>query len=242
MGYALYALPALGAVKHVGVFTPGPDGFDQLERSLDLFRSEGVALVIQLGEALLGRGTARTTDIDHIRRLLGRRRQAMLVCTDDLGRAADLQRLGVQGEDSLAVRPNIVHLDGGFRTRLSNNDVFTVVCPSPSTPAHASLGPASSGRGGLTGRVGLAFCAIELDVAPAVREHTPKLLISAGNGPFLDETYNQQDPESGWISTRVIVFGDVFVDRGGQRVDHAIVDLNEGTVRLLPQREAGGEA
>jgi hypothetical protein len=238
MGYTPYALPALGGVKQIGVFAPSADGYDGLERSLDLFRSEGVALVIQLGEALLRRGTARNSDIDHIRRLLGRRQQAMLVCTDDLGRAPELQRAGVQGEGARCVRPNIVHLDGGFRTRLSNDDIFTVVCPSPTTPEHAGTGLASSSRGGLSGRVGLAVCGTEIDVAQVVRELAPKLLISAGNGSFLDETYSQEDPEAVPVSTRVIVFG----DRGGWRVDHAIVHLNDGTVTLLPELEPEREA
>ena len=238
MRYPPYAMPSLGGVKQLGVFAPGSEGFDQLEGTLDLFHAEGVALIIQLGEALLRCGTARSTDIDHLRRLLRRRQQAMLVCIDDLGRAAHLLRAGVRGGDARTVRPNIVHLDCGFRTRLADGDIFTVVCPGPTPPEHPGAGLASGGRGGLSGRVGLAVSNTQLDVTAVVRDLVPKLLISAGNGPFLDETYNQEVPGVGSSSSRVIVFG----DRGGRRVDHAIVHLNDGTVRLLPQREAEGEA
>ena len=236
--YPPYATPSFGGVERIGVFAPGPKGFDQLESTLDLFHTEGVALIIQLGEALLMRGTARGTEIDHLRRLLRLRQQAMLVCTDDLGRAAHLLRAGVRGEDARTVRPNIVHLDCGFRTRLANDDLFTVVRPSPTPPDHLSTVWASSGRGGLSGQVGLAVSNTQLDLTAVVRELAPKLLISGGNGPFRDETFNQQIPGVGSSSSRVIVFG----NRGGQRVDHAIVYLNDATVRFLPQREADGEA
>ena len=236
--YPPYATPSFDGVERIGVFAPGPEGFDQLESTLDLFHTEGVALIIQLGEALLRRGTAHSTEIDHYRRLLRRRQQAMLVCTDDLGRAAHLLRAGVRGGDARTVRPNIVHLDCGFRTRLSNDDLFTVVCPSPSPPDHPSTVWASNGRGGLAGQVGLAVSSTQLDVTAVVRELAPKLLISAGHGPFLDKSFSHESPSGELISCRAIVFG----DRRGQRVDHVIVHLNDGTVRLLPQREADGEA
>ena len=228
--YPPYAMPSFGGVERIGVFAPGPEGFDLLERTLDLFHAEGVALIIQLGEALLMRGTARSTEVDHLRRLLRRRQQAILVCTDDLGRAAHLLRAGVRGGDARTVRPNIVHLDCGFRTRLSNEDLFTVVCPSPTPPNQPSTVWASNGRGGLAGQVGLAVSNTQLDLTAVVRDLAPKLLISAGNGPSHDETYNQEVPGVGSTSSRVIVFG----NRGDQRVDHAIVYLNDGTVRLLP--------
>jgi hypothetical protein len=227
MRYPPYAMPALGEVRQLGVFSPAPNGFDRLEESFDLFHSEGVALIIQLGEALLLRGTASNTDIDHVRRLLRRRQQALLVCTDDLGRAANLHQAGVGGTDYRTLRPNIVHLDCGFRTRLLNDDVFTVVCPSPAPPEHLSKGLTFGGRAGLSGRVGLAVCATEIDVAAVVRMRAPNLLISAGNGPFLDESFSQETPGGELISSRAIVFG----DRGGQRVNHAIVHLSDGTVR-----------
>ena len=236
MGYTPYALPALGGVNRFGVFAPGDDGFDGLERTLDLFRTEGVVLVIQLGEALLPRGTARSNDIDHIRRMLGRRQQAILVCTDDLGRAVGLRRAGVRDTGARPVRPNLVHLDPGFSTRLSNDNMFVVFSPDPVASERvdegpAGLGPALSVRRGLAGRVGLAVSASHPDVPRVVRELTPKLLISAGNGHFLDETYSRDDLDAGSSSSRVIVFG----DRLGQRIDHAIVHLTTGMVTLLPE-------
>jgi hypothetical protein len=219
MRYPPYAMPALGGVKQLGIFSPTPDGFEQLEESLGLFHAQGVALIIQLEEALLPRGTARSTDIDHVRRLLRLRQQALLVCTDDLGRATTLHRAGVGGGGARTVRPNMEHLDCGFRTRLSNDDIFTVVCPSPNPPEHPSTDLAFGGRGGLSGRVGLAVCATEIDVAAVVRELAPKLLISAGHGRFRDESFSHDVPGGESISSRVIVFG----DRGGQRVNHAFV-------------------
>ena len=243
MGYTPYALLALGGVNRLGVFAPGVDGFDGLERTLDLFRSEGVALVIQLGEALLSRGTARSNDVDHIRRMLGRRQQAMLVCTDDLGRAIDLRRAGGWDTGARMVRPNLVHLDPGFSTRLSNDDMFVVVGPDPVASEHVDEEPAGMGlapgvRRGLAGRVGLAVSASQPDVPRVVRVLAPKLLISAGNGDFLDETYSQDDPEAGPPGSRVIVLG----DRAGQRIDHAIVDLSDGTVSLLPEPTTANES
>ena len=236
VGYTPYTLPALGGVNCLGVFAPGDDGFDGLERTLDLFRSAGVALVIQLGEALLPRGTARSNDVDHIRRMLGRRQQAILVCTDDLGRAADLRRAGVRDTGARMVRPNLVHLDPGFSTRLSNDDMFVVFSPDPVAGEHvdeepAGAGPASSVRRGLAGRVGLAVSASQPDVPRVVRELAPKLLISAGNGDFLDESYRRDDLDAGSSSSRVIVFG----DRARQRIDHAIVHLTTGMVTLFPE-------
>lgn len=243
MGYTPYAMPALGGVNRLGVFAPGADGFDGLERTLDLFRSEGVALLIQLGEALLPRGTARSNDVDHIRRMLGRRQQAMLVCTDDLGRAVDLHRAGVRDTGARLVRPNLVHLDPGFSTRLSNNDMFVVVGPDPVASEHVDEEPAGMSRApgvrrGLAGRVGLAVSASHPDVPRVVREFAPKLFISAGNGEFLDEMYRRDDPEAGRPGSRVIVFG----DRAGQRIDHAIVDLSHGTVSLLPEPTSTNES
>ena len=235
VGYTPYTLPALGGVNRLGVFAPGDDGSDGLERTLDLFRAEGVALVIQLGEALLPRGTARSNDVDHIRRMLGRRQQAMLVCTDDLGRAVGLRRAGVRDTGARMVRPNLVHLDPGFSTRLSNDNIFVVVGPDPVASERvdvgsAGLGPAPSVRRGPAGRVGLAVSASHPDVPRVVRELAPKLLISAGNGDFLDERYSRDDLDAGSSSGRVIVFG----DRAGQRIDHAIVHLTTGMVTLFP--------
>jgi len=115
-------------------------------------------------------------------------------------------------------------------TRLANGDLFTVVCPSPTPPNQPSTVWASNGRGGLAGQVGLAVSNTQLDLTAVVRDLATKLLISAGNGPSHDETYNQEVPGVGSTSSRVIVFG----NRGDQRVDHAIVYLNDGTVRLLP--------
>jgi len=236
MRYTPYALPALGGVNRLGVFAPGVDGFDGLERTLDLFRSEGVALVIQLGEALLPRGTARSNDVDHIRRMLGRRQQAMLVCTDDLGRAVALRRAGGWDAGARMVRPNLVHLDPGFSTRLSNDDMFVVVGPDPVASEHvdeerSGLGRARGVRRGLAGRVGLAVSASQPDVPRVVRVLAPKLLISGGNGDVLDETYSRDDPEAGLPGSRVIVFG----DRAEQRIDHAIVHLTTGMVTLFPE-------
>jgi hypothetical protein len=235
VGYTPYAMPALGGVNRLGVFAPGVDGFDWLERTLDLFRSEGVALVIQLGEALLPRGTARSNDIDHLRRLLGRRQQALLVCTDDLGRAVELRRAGVRDTGARTVRPNMMHLDPGFATRLSTGDLFVVVAGGASAehtgeepPAEP---PAPGVRRGLAGQVGLAVSASHPDVPRVVREFAPRLLISASNGAFLDETYSRDDPEAGLPGSRVIVFG----NRGEQRIDHAIVHLTTGMVTLFPE-------
>jgi len=64
-----------------------------------------------------------------------------------------------------------------------------------------------------------------------VRELAPRLLITAGNGDFLDETYSRDDLDAGSSSSRVIVFG----DRVGQRIDHAIVHLTTGMVTLFPE-------
>ena len=235
--YPPYAMPSFDGVERIGVFAPGPEGFDQLEGTLDLFHAEGVALIIQLGEALLRRGTARSTEIDHYRRLLRRRQQAILVCTNDLGRAAHLLQAGVQGRDARTVRPNIVHLDSGFKTRLSNGDIVTVVCPGPAPPQHPKRELACGEDSDRSGRVGLAVCATEIDVTAVVRELTPKLFISAGNGRFLDKSFSQESPGGELISSRAIVFG----DRRGQRIDHAIVNLNDATVRLPHEQEAEGE-
>ena len=136
------------------------------------------------------------------------------------------------------MRPNLVHLDCGFRTRLSNDDLFMVVCPSPTPPNQPSTVWASNGRGGLAGQVGLAISSTQLDVTAVVRELAPKLLISAGHGPFLDKSFSHESPSGELISCRAIVFG----NRGGRRVDHAIVYLNDGTVRFLSEREVDGEA
>ena len=235
--YPPYAMPSFDGVERIGVFAPGPEGFDQLEGTLDRFHAEGVALIIQLGEALFMRGTARGTEIDHYRRLLRLRQQAMLVCTDDLGRAAHLLRAGVRGKEARTVRPNLVHLDCGFRTRLSNDDLFIVACPSPTPPDHPGTKLACGEDSDPSGRVGLAVCATEIDVTAAVRELAPKLFISAGNGRFLDKSFSQESPGGELISSRAIVFG----DHGGQRIDHAIVNLNDATVRLPHEQEAEGE-
>ena len=238
MRYPPYATPSLGAVQLLGVFAPGPEGFDQFEGTLDLFHAEGVGLIIQLGEALLSRGTARSSDIDHVRRLIRRRQQALLVCTDDLGRATNLHQAGVQGGTARTVRPNIVHLDSGFMTRLSHDEIFTVVRPCSTTPKHDGAEFDHSERGGLSGLIGLAVSATPIDVTKVVRELATKLLISVGNGPLLDETFSLEVPGGGVIDSRAIVFG----DRGGLQVNHAIVYLNDGTIRLLPEREDEGEA
>ena len=238
MRYPPHVMPSLGGVQLLGVFAPGPEGFACMERTLDRFHEAGVALIIQLGEALLPRGTARSADIDHVRRLLRRRQQAMLVCTDDLGRATNLHQAGVQGGTARTVRPNIVHLDSGFTARLSHDEIFTVVRPRSTTPNQDGAEFERSERGGLSGRIGLAVSATPIDVTKVVRELTPKLLISVGNGRFLDETFSQEVAGGGLIDSRAIVFG----DRGGRRVDHAIVHLNDGTISLLPEREDDGEA
>ena len=236
MGYPPYALPALGEVKRLGLFAPGVEGFNGLEHTLDLFHSHAVALVIQLGEAPLPRGTASSTDVDHLRRLLGRRRQAMLVCTDDLSRAVNLRRCGVWDTGARMVRPNLLHLDPGFTVRLSNDDIFVVVGPDRVASTHLDEKPTGmdpppdKGRG-LSGRVGLAVSANEPDFTRVVRLFTPKLLISGGSSAFLDTTYRLDDARTGPSSTRVIVFG----DRAGQRIDHAIVDLSNGAVSLIPE-------
>ena len=235
--YPPYAMPSFDGVERIGVFAPGPEGFDQLEGTLDLFHAEGVALIIQLGEALLRRGPARSTEIDHYRRLLRLRQQAIIVCTDDLGRAALLLQAGVRGGDARAVRPNIVHLDCGFGTRLSNGDLFTVACPSPTPPDHPGTKLAYGRCGDPPGRIGLAVCATEIDVTAAVLELAPKLFISAGNGRFLDKSFSQESPNGELISCRAIVLG----DRSGQRIDHAIVNLNDATVNLLPDMESEGK-
>ena len=86
-------------------------------------------------------------------------------------------------------------------------------------------------RRGPAGRVGLAVSASHPDVPRVVRELTPKLLITAGNRNFLDETYSRDDPEADLPGSRVIVFA----DRAGQRIDHAIVHLTTGMVTLFPE-------
>jgi len=79
--------------------------------------------------------------------------------------------------------------------------------------------------------VGLAVSASHPDVPRVVREFAPKLLISAGNSDFLDETYSRDDPKADLPGSRVIVFG----DRARQRIDHAIVHLTTGMVTLFPE-------
>ena len=242
VGYTPYAMPVLGGVTRLGVFAPGDDGFFGLERTMDLFRSAGVSLVIQLGEALLPRWTARSADIDHLRRLLGRRQQAMLVCTDDLGRAVELRRAGGWDTGVRMVRPNLIHLDPGFSTRLFNDTMFVVMGPDPTALEHADDGPsglrfASGGRPEPLDQVGLAVSATHPDLTQVLRELTPKLLISGGHGDFLDETYPRDPAEAGLPGSRVIVFG----NRAGQRINHAIVHLTDGTVTLVPEPSSRGQ-
>jgi hypothetical protein len=229
--YPPYVTPSLGGVQLLGVLAPGREGFARMERTLDRFHEAGVALIIQLGDALLPRGTARSPDIDHVRRLLRRRQQALFVCTDDLGRATNLHRAGVQGGNARTVRPNIVHLDSGFRTRLSHDEIFTVVRPRSTAPSHIDVKFERSERGGLSGRIGLAVSATPMDVTKVVRELTPMLLISVGNGRFLDKSFSQEGSRGELIKSRAIVFG----DRGGQCIDHAIVHLTTGMVTLFPE-------
>lgn len=239
MSYGPYALPTIGGVKRLGIFAPGDDGFDRLPQSLDLFHTHGVRLIIQLGEALLPRGTARSTDIDHIRRLLGRRQQAMLVCTDDLGRTLELRRAGVRETGARTVRPNLTHLAPGYSTRLSNGDLFMVIGPDlvaggPAGAAPVSDRSASGWESGRAGRVGLAVSAIHSGVAEVVHELAPKLFISGGSGVFVDEVRRLDDASIGCASSRVIVFG----VRDGKRIDHALIQLSEGTVTFLPDLPA----
>ena len=235
MRYSPYAIPALGDVTLLGVFAPGDEGFFGLEQTLDLFRAEGVSLVIQLGEALLPRGTAGSSDVDHLRRLLGHRQQALLVCTDDLGRAENLRHSGVRNPGARLVRHNITHLDPGFSTRLLQGGIFDFVPTDPG--AHKLVGgepfngfdahhePDSDGE------VAVAITANHRDLEQATRLLASRLLISAGPGEFRDDLSCRQGLEDGVSSTRVIVFG----QSAGQRISHAIVHLTTGTVTLLPE-------
>lgn len=237
MRYSPYEIPALGDVTLLGVFAPGDEGFFGLERTLDLFRAEGVALVIQLGEALLPRATARSSDVDHLRRLLGQRQQAMLVCTDDLGRAEILRRSGVRNSGARMVRQNITHLDPGFSTRLLSGDSFVVVPADPSPDKVVGLEPFKATdphphhKPEDPGGIAVAVVVNHRDLKEATRLLAPRLLISAGPGEFRDDPSCRQGLEDGVSSTRVIVFG----QSAGQRISHAIVHLTTGTVTLLPE-------
>ena len=235
MRYSPYVIPALGNVKLFGVFAPGAEGFFGLERTLDLFRAEGVALVIQLAEALLPRGTARSSDVDHLRRLLGQRQQALLVCTDDLGRAENLRRSGVRNSGARLVRHNITHLDPGFSTRMLNGDSFLVVPTDPSADNLLAGKPFNATDAqqepGTCGEIAVAVIVNHRDLKEATRLLAPRLLISAGPGEFRDDPPCRQGLEDGVSSTRVIVFG----QSAGRRISHAIVHLTNGTVTLLPE-------
>jgi hypothetical protein len=242
MRYEPYDMPALGGVKMLGVLAPRDDGFDGLQHSLDLFHSQDVRLIIQLGEALLSRGTARSTDVDHIRRMLGARKQAMLVCTDDLGRACELRRMGVRETGARAVQPNLIHLDPGFRTRLRTGDLFVVLGADCRAPANRDERPVrdrfgSDGRRGWPDRIGLVVSAVRPDLPQIVDGLHPKLIISAGDGLFVDETHGVDDPSAGQFGTRAIVFG----DSDGRRIEHAIVGLTDGIVTLLPELIPGAD-
>ena len=237
-----YEMPALGGVKMLGVFAPGDDGFEGLQHSLDLFHSQDVRLIIQLGEALLSRGTARSNDVGHIRRMLAARKQAMLVCTDDLGRACELRRIGVRESGSRAVQPNLIHLDPGFRTRLRTGDLFVVLgtdCPPPGNRDERAVRDrfGSDRQQGWSDRIGLATSAVRPDLPQIVEGLHPKLIISAGDGQFVDETHGVDDPSAGQFGTRAIVFG----DRDGRSIEHVVVDLTDGTVTLLPEPTTGAD-
>lgn len=242
MRYEPYEMPALGEVEVLGVFAPGANGFDGLQPSLDLFDSHGARLIIQLGEALLARGTARSNDVGHIRRMLGARKQSMLVCTDDLGRACNLRRMGVRDTGVRTVQANLIHLDPGFRTRLATGDLFVVLgadCPAPGNSGERAAREWSSSddQRGWFDRIGLAVSASRPDLAQIVDGLHPKLIISASDSEFVDATQRVGHPSARHSDTRVIVFG----DRAGQRVDHAIVHLGEGTVTLLPESPRRGK-
>jgi hypothetical protein len=235
MRYSPYDIPDLGNENLLGVFGPGDEGFLGLERTLDLFRAEGVSLVIQLGEALLPRGTARSSDVDYLRRRLGERQQALLVCTDDLGRAENLRRSGVRGTGPRMVRHNITHLDPGFRTQLGNEVSFLVIPNDPGADTLVADEPFNApeahqetdSRGGIS----LAALGNRLDPKEATHLLAPGLLIRAGTGEFRDDPPRRQGPQAGVSATRVIIFG----QRAGQYINHAIVQLPQGTVTLLPE-------
>ncbi|MHC5796486.1 hypothetical protein ACVXZ4_10030 [Lacisediminihabitans sp. FW035] len=235
MRYSPYDIPDLGNENVLGVFAPGDEGFLGLERTLDLFRSEGVSLVIQLGEALLPRGTARSSDVDYLRRRLGERQQALLVCSDDLGRAENLRRSGVRGTDPRMVRHNITHLDPGFRTQLVNGVSFLVIPNDPSADrlvAEESFNaPKAHQETDSRGGIALAALGNHLDPKEGTRQLPPSLSISAGFGEFRDDPPRRQGPQDGASDTRVIIFG----QRAGQYINHAIVHLPLGTVTLLPE-------
>ena len=234
MRYPPYDIPTLSKVEHLGAFTPDDLGFFGLEQTLDLFHDRGVTLIIQLGEALVPRGTAQNADVDHLRRLLGHRQQAMLVCTNDLGRAYALRRAGGWDAGARIVRPNITHLDPGFSTRLINDDSVIVFGPSLSASKEVTHEPTGSGPTlGEPSRclpVGLAVGTDTTNFEQVVCLCAPKLLISGGPGAFRDETYRRDGTRTGPGSTQIIVFG----ERAGQRIDHVIVHLADGTVTLLP--------
>lgn len=240
MAYMPYALPFLGGVTRVGVFTPAPDCFEQVKRSLELFRSQGVSMVIQLGEARLPlRIVAGSTHVNRLGLCLGQRQQALLVCTDDLGRTAGLRRFTVQPVATRTIRSNLAHLDPGFNTSLFNGGTFVVVGADPAAWDYAD--ESLAGRNAPTGirrvssgRVGLAVSTTPTNMSEVVRWLAPRLLMSAGAGAFLDDIYGGEDTEADPATTRVIVCG----DRDGRRNNHAVIHLKNGRVTPLPHPAA----
>jgi hypothetical protein len=239
MAHMPHALPFLDGVTRVGVFAP-LDGFDKMKRSLDVFCSEGGSLVIRLGEALLPmRVVAGSTHVNRLGLWLSQSRQALLVCTDDLGRTAGLRRFTVRPVAARTIRSNIVHFDPGLTTSLFNRGTFVFVGANPAAWdfADESLvgGRTATGIWRVSsGWVGLAVSTTPTNMSEDVRWLAARLLISAGAGAFLDDTQGGEDPVGDPVTARVIVFG----DRDGQRINHAVIHLTDGRVIPVPHPAA----
>ena len=230
MGYTPYALPTLAGVNRFGVFARADGGFAQLRWSLDMFQMRGVALIIQLGEVTLRpRDTARSNDLDHVRRMLGVRQQVMLVCTSDRGRADVLSRLGVQGALIRAVRFNLFHLDPGFTAKLVSGDLFAVLgeCDAPTSAVGAA--PQELLLADEAGdRFGLAVSVTSNHMMESARQLGPKLLIIAGAEPS-NEIISLADVGLDRPVTRLVTLGNAANEWG----DHAIVDVRTGGLETV---------
>jgi hypothetical protein len=153
--YAVRFRPSAGLIA--SGCSPRGDGFDGLERTLDLFRSEGVALVIPArGSAASGnRAKQRRRHIQT--ECWGASQQAMLVCTDDLWRASAFAAAAC-GTRALGWSRNLVHRSG-FRypalQRQHFREMFvpTICClRSASMRDAGGLGPALACGASLAGQ------------------------------------------------------------------------------------------
>ena len=208
MGHMPYVLPTLTGVNRFGVFARADGGFAQLRWSLDIFQMRGVALIIQVGEVTLRpRDTAQSNDLDHVRRMHGKRQQVMMVCTSDHGRADVLSRLGVQGALIRAVRPNLFHLDPGFTAKLVSGDLLTVLGECDASLSGVGAAPQElllADEGG--DRFGVAVSVTSNYMMESARQLGPKLLISAGAEPS-NKIISLADTGPDRPATRLVTLG-----------------------------------